>query len=492
MSAPRVAIIGGGLAGLAAALRLAEQGLRVELFEARRTLGGRAASFRDPATGEWIDHCQHVAMACCTNFHDFCRRAGISGEFDRYDTLHFFGPDGRRCDFRASRWLPPPLHLAGALWRQKYLTVGERMGIARALLRLARQRSPHALRADTSGGTPPVQLPLTAGEQAYAAEAAKCPHAERADYTIGHWLRAHGQSQRAIDLFWSVVLVSALGETVDRAAFAPARKVFVDGFMANRAGYQVDVPRRSLRELLDERVAAKLTQLGVIIHRQMPVEHVLGDDKRLCGLRLAAGNEVACDGAIIAVPWRRVWPLVPESLQTTLNNLQATERIASSPISGVHLWFDRAITDLPHAVLVGRLSQWLFRREVGGSHYYQVVISASRDLSALTPEQIISAVRDDLRSVFPAARAAVLHQAKVVTEREAVFSYTPEFTALRPGTQTAIPNLFLAGDYVQTGWPATLESAVRSGYLAAEGVLQQFDQPAKLMVDDLPRGWFIG
>jgi predicted NAD/FAD-dependent oxidoreductase len=216
---------------------------------------------------------------------------------------------------------------------------------------------------------------------------------------------------------------------------------------------------------------------------------LIGDRDGIRALQLAGGREAATDFAIIAVPWRRVWDLIPEELRAPLASLQAADSIQSSPISGVHLWFDRAITDLPHAVLVGRLSQWLFRRDVGSSHYYQVVISASRDLGELSNEQTVAEVLADLRSILPAARDAILRDAKVITEREAVFSYTPELDASRPTTRTAVRNLFLAGDWIQTGWPSTLESAVRSGYLAAESVLQQLGQATNLLSADLPRGW---
>jgi squalene-associated FAD-dependent desaturase len=449
----RVAIVGGGLAGLAAAVRLAEHGLSVEVFEARKALGGRAASYRDPVSGELIDHCQHVAMACCTNFHDFCARSGIADEFDRYDTLHFIGPDSKRSDLRASRWLPAPLHLATSLLRQGYLSWRERVRIGVALVQLART-NPAAVHG-----------------------------------SIGDWLLIHGQSENAIARFWSVVLVSALGETVERAAFAPARKVFVDGFMGHREGYQIDVPRRSLRQLFNERVAQELERRGVIIHRNAPVEVVAESADRLSGIRLSSGAELPFDDVILALPWRRVFALVPPVWQTTLAALDVGEAIGASPITGVHLWFDRPLTALPHAVLVDRLSQWVFRREGAGDHYYQVVISASRDVSQIPQPEFVAAVVAELQATFPAGAQAKLLSSKVVTEREAVFSYGVDTDELRPSQVTAVPHLFGAGDWTQTGWPSTLESAVRSGYLAAEGVLAGYGQSTPLLAADLPRGW---
>lgn len=465
---PPVIIIGGGLAGLAAALRLAEEGLAVELFEARSVLGGRAASYRDPQTGELIDHCQHVGMACCTNFHDFAVRAGIADQFDRLDKLHFFGPDGTRYDMQAAWWLPAPLHLGPSLLAQAYLTWSERLGIARTLWRLAR-------RPQREGASSP---------------------------TIGAWLREQGQTEPAIERFWSVVLVSALGESLDRASLAAAQKVFVDGFLNHRGAYAVDVPRTSLRELFDVAVAAKLASLGVRIQRGASVRELLGDAHGCSSIRGEDGATRDVEDLILATPWRRVGELLSPELATALPELAPLASLAASPISGVHLWFDRDLTPLTHAVLVGRFTQWVFRRErhataapghaqanahASHTHYYQAVISASRDLSAMTAPAIIAAVRADLAAIFPAAREAVLVAHKIVTEREAVFSYRPGLDTLRPRQQTHVPNLFLAGDWTCTGWPSTMESAVRSGYLAAEAVLARRGRSRQLLAPDLPR-----
>ncbi len=181
---PRVAVVGGGLAGLAAAIALSSAGCRVELFEARRSLGGRAASFRDPASGEWVDHCQHVSMGCCTNLADFCRRTEISGLFRHDDTLNFFGPDRRPCRFRAAPLLPAPLHLAPAFLRLRYLSLRDRLAIGRAIWKLMRMRSS------------PNNLD---GHQ---------------EATIGEWLTRQGQSPAAIEQFWSVILVTRPGRAI--------------------------------------------------------------------------------------------------------------------------------------------------------------------------------------------------------------------------------------------------------------------------------------
>jgi squalene-associated FAD-dependent desaturase len=462
-AAKRIAVVGGGLAGLAAAAALSGRGFEIELFEARRTLGGRAGSFRDPASGEWVDHCQHVSMGCCTNLADFCRRTGLADAFRRDRQLYFFGPDGRQYAFAASHWLPAPLHLGPAFMRLGYLTFGERLGVARALWKLA---------------------------GASAADDERQP-------TIGQWLRHQGQSPAAIERFWAVVLISALGEEVERASLAAARKVFVDGFMSAREAYEIEVPLIPLGELYGRRLETWLADRGVKVSLGAAVEQVEGDASRACGVRLADGAHRPFDAVVVALPWRRVREIFSEPILSALPELAGVEQIEAAPITGVHLWFDREITPLPHAVLVGKLSQWIFNRgrrtggESGppGGHYYQVVISASRNLAGRDRDEVLTEIVAELASVWPAAKSATLLHARIVTEQAAVFSVRPGIERLRPSQQTPIANLALAGDWTRTGWPATMEGAVRSGYLAAEAILKSFGQSETLLVADLPRGW---
>jgi len=466
--AKRIAIVGGGLAGLAAAAALSGRGFEIELFEARRQLGGRAASFRDPAGGELVDHCQHVSMGCCTNLADFCRRTGIAGAFRRHRQLYFFGPDGRQYAFGASRWLPAPLHLGPAFLRLGYLTLGERIGVARALVKLAR---------------------------------AKFDDDDERQPTIGDWLRNERQSPAAIERFWAVVLVSALGEEVERASLAAAKKVFVDGFMAAREAYEVEAPQIPLGELYGRRLETWLDEQGVKLWLGAPVEQVtVARDAagawRATGLVLPGGVNRPFDAVIAALPWRRVREVFNKLALSALPELARVDEIEAAPITGVHLWFDREVTKLPHAVLIGKLSQWMFnrgRRDATDSdsrdgHYYQVVISASRDLAGRDRDDVIAQIVSELASIWPAARSAKLLRSRMVTEQTAVFSVRPGLDRLRPPQQTSIANLALAGDWTRTGWPATMEGAVRSGYLAAEAVLKSFGQVERLIVADLPRG----
>lgn len=461
---PAIAVVGGGLGGLAAAVALRQRGCGVELFEQRKQLGGRAASFRDPQTGGLVDHCRHVALGCCTNLADFCRRIAVADGFHRYDRLHFFGPEGTRHDFAPSRWLPAPLHLGPALMRLGYLSFGERAAILRAMLRLANARIEN----------------------------------DRNEETIGAWLRRHGQSDRVIEQFWSVVLVSALSETVDRASLAAAKKVFLDGFLASRGACRLEVPKVPLGEMFDRPAAAWLREHDVAVHLGTRIRRVDGDARRATGVVLPDGSRREFDFVVVAVPWRGVRALFPPPMSATMPALDGLEKLRPAPITAVHLWFDRPITPLPHAVLVGKLSPWLFS---GGehvlpgisepAHYYQLVVSASHELTGRHRTEVLAEVRRDLEAVWPDTRAARLLHWRVIRQPAAVFSPRPGQQRLRPAQQTPIQNLLLAGDWTATGWPATMEGAVRSGYLAAEGILGSSGSDDRVLVPDFPRSRLV-
>lgn len=457
--ASRVVIIGGGLAGEAAAVTLTAEGLPVTLLEGRNRLGGRASSFDDPVTGDRLDNCQHVSMGCCTNLRHFCGLVGTRDEFRPANELTFIGSDGRQNRFRAG-WLPAPLHLWPAFRRLSYLSRADRRELSHGLVDLARTKS-----SDLQG------------------------------QSFQSWLDRHGQSPPVVERFWRLVLVSALSESLDRIDAAMARKVFVDSFLANRHGWRVEVPTAPLDEIFGERVRDWLCTRGGVVLQQSAVAS-LGLAERLIGsVELKDGRSIAGTEFILAVPHFRVGELLPESIRNApcLSRIDALE---SAPISSVHLWFDRAITELPHAVLVDRLSQWMFNRNAlwpqhqrTDEHGYQIVISASRNVEEMGREATIAAVHEEVCSIWPAAREARLLKSRLVTERRAVFSPTPGCDTLRPPQQSPIPNLQLAGDWTQTGWPSTMEGAVRSGFLAAENVLRRLGRPRRILQPDLHVSW---
>lgn len=472
----RVVIVGGGLAGLATAEGLAGRGCAVTLLESRPRWGGRASSFVDATTDEPIDNCQHVALGCCTNFLAFCRRVGIERFFHREDELTFVGVDGRRSRFAAAGW-PAPLHLFPAFARLHFLSWNEKWQLARGLRALA------------------AVDPARGGDESFL-----------------DWLQRHGQPPAVIDRFWHVVLVSALSETLDRIDVGHARKVFVDSFLRNRHGWEVWVPTVSLDALYEsivanwraaETVDCRLRAgVAAVVARQTeschPVEGMeggeAGTDWRATGVRLRTGETIEADHVIVAVPQFAIADLLPEPLRL-LPAVVDAQRLETAPISSVHLWFDRPITPLRHATIVGGLSQWLFNRsairgEANGPAdrgcYYQVVISASREVTARPQSETIDAVVAELTAIWPEARDARLLHSRLVTEHKAVVSMRPGVDRLRSGQATPVAGLSLAGDWTQTGWPGTMEGAVRSGYLAAETVLRRFGREESLLSPDLP------
>ncbi len=418
---------------MAAAWAAAERGFQVELFERAKTLGGRVGSFVEPEIDQPVDYCQHVAMGCCSSFMEFCKNTGIDDCFQRTRTLHFIGPDGDRHDFSPCRWLPAPLHLLPGLMKLSYLSFGERWSIVRALRKLP----------------------------------------ENDDETVGDWLRRRGQSQRAIDRFWSVVLVGALAETVEHASLAAARKVFRDGFLASRGVSDLLLPRRPLGEIFNDRLGERLANRGVKVHLNTPVRRIEGDRQLADAVVAADGQRRKFDYFIAAVPWRNVRPLLADELLSAIPTLENVEKIGPAAITAVHLWFDRPVVPLPHAVLVGRLSQWVFADEQTDStsvQHCQVVISASHRLERRNRDELLNEVRGELQSVWSAVGDAELLRSRIIAQPAAVFSCLPGVDRFRPHQKTPISNFALAGDWTDTGWPATMESAVRSGYRAVNAL----------------------
>ena len=424
-----VIVVGGGLAGLAATVSLAGRGHAVTLLEARPRLGGRASSFTDPATGELVDACQHVSMGCCTAFHGLCETLGVRGLLQPHPKLWFRTADGRESAFAADPW-PAPFHLGRALLGAHYLTATEKLRIAYGIGRLALM-------------PPDADPPLEA------------------------WLLKHFQTRRTIDRFWSVVLVSALNETVANVGLKYARKVFVDGFLRTRDGHTVHVPTVPLGRLYGDELKGWMLRHRVVTRLNCGVREV-----RPGSVTLRDDSVLEADAVILAVPFERVLDLLAPDIRA-LPFFARIGELKPSPITSVHLWLDREILDHPHAVLVDCLGQWVFTRgEVSpGRFYVQVVVSAARELKALGREEIQERIVEELRRVFPKMRGARVLQAKVVTEHTATYGVVPGIDGLRPTQRTPIPGLILAGDYTQTGWPATMEGAVISGQLAANAVV---------------------
>ncbi|MCS7303585.1 MAG: hydroxysqualene dehydroxylase HpnE [Thermoguttaceae bacterium] len=489
-----VGIIGGGLAGLSAAVALAGRGFRVELFESRPHLGGRAGSFWEPTVGRWIDFGQHVLMGCCSQMLRFCQQTGLDQFLCRYRKIYFVDLQGRTYPLKSNRLLPAPLHLAPAFCRFGFLSCRDRLKVLCGLAALFRSRQPLE------------------------------------EMTFGQWLLAQGQTPSAIRRFWTPVVLSALADVPERVALSAARNVFVEGLLGSREAFHLLRPTRPWGHLLDEYLGQWLAQRGVVLHRHRPIRHIDANIHQVRHLVLKDGTWKTFDFYILAVPWRQAAGLLPPALHQAIPQLARATLLEPGAITTWHLWLDRPISQLPQAVIVGGRIQWVFsgldqcgegqpalqrlsygkkectfsasperlkwwaempphqkENSIGSKqgigeflpnkgrdfYYYQVVLSATHALPTTWVPQTIEEVLGELQGVFPAAKGARLLGFRRVKMHEAVFSPQPHVDPIRPSQNTPIENLALAGDWTATGWPATMESAVRSGLQAAKVALER-------------------
>ncbi|HXA79194.1 MAG TPA: hydroxysqualene dehydroxylase HpnE [Candidatus Acidoferrales bacterium] len=456
MPSQNVLVIGGGLAGLASAVALVEAGIEVQLFEKRPHLGGRATSYTLP-DGTEVDNCQHVTLGCCTNLADFYRRAGADGKIRFYDRLYFVDREGRRSTIEASR-LPPPLHMAPSFLFFGALTFADKRAIAKALLAIA-----------WSGGQPEGIESLSMLE----------------------WLKRMKQTPRSIERFWRVVLVSALDEELAQTDAHYGIDVFWKAFLGSRGGCRVGIPSVPLGELY-EGCRQGIERRGGFVKLRSGAREIRIRDGRFAGAVLDDGSEVSADACVVAVPHNALLGLLPKEMGEPGGALEGLRHIRSSPITGVHFWFDRQVMTEPFLTLLDHTTQWVFNKTLlygaaaAGGQYLQLVISASYDLVPRSRQEIIDLCRRELAEILPASRDAQLTKATVIKEVMATFSPEPRVDRYRPAQKSSVKNLFLAGDWTHTGWPSTMEGAVRSGYLAAEAVLAGFGRPQAFLQPDFP------
>jgi squalene-associated FAD-dependent desaturase len=431
----RVAIVGGGLAGLAAAIECADAGATVTLYESRTRLGG--ATFSVERDGRWLDNGQHIALRCCTAYLAFLERLGVEELAPVQPRLRVpVLREGKPAAFISRNGLPAPLHLGSSLCRYGPLTVRERVSAIRAALAL-RKLDPADPALD--------------------------------ERTFGDWLRAHGQSAAAIDALWNLIALPTLNLHADEASLAAAAMVFRTGLLDRNDAADIAVAGVPLQRLHGDAAAAALDQAGARVRLGTPVAAVRGGAGHV-ELQLEDGGEEA-DAVVVAVPHGAVAKLLP----TGTVDEAALERLGASPIVNLHVHYDRRVLEEPFAAGVGTPVQWVFDRTASSGVAEGQLIAVSLSGADADLGEPVAALRERflpaLERLLPAARGAIVLDVTVTREPRATFRAAPGSRRLRPGTRTSVPRLYLAGAWTDTGWPATMEGAVRSGRAAAQAAL---------------------
>jgi len=464
-----VVVVGGGCAGIGAAVRLAGRGVPVTLIETRKRLGGRATSFNDPETGELLDNCQHVVMSGCSNLMDLYRRLGVSRSIQWTSKLYFKAADGT-LDTLLADDLPAPMHMFRPLMAFKGMRLRDKFAIIRGMMAI-------------------MQI----------SKKSRALHGEK---SFGEFLRGIGQPEQTIARFWNVVIVSACNGTVDEVAASYAIMVFQEGFMYNVAAQDMGVSNVPLAELYDPAEEVISQAGGSVLMGTSAESFVFDEDSgQVKYVRTSGGQEIAGDAFISALPFDRLARMCPDPMPRRDDRLTRLDEIKVNPIIGLHLKFKAKhsgpVMQLPHVVLSDSPLQWIFNRGLDftseqyfGAHHLHGVISAADGWVDKSGDEILDMAEAECRKYLsPDIDGAELVYSKVIKEKRATFVPSPGIDALRPSVTGAIDNLMLAGDWTDTGWPATMEGAVRSGYSAAHAAISLIggdDRP--MMAKDIQPG----
>ena len=427
-----VVVIGAGFAGLSAATALAERGIGVTVLEARPGLGGRATAFTDPGTGERVDNGQHVLIGGYHETFRFLRRIGTDSAVHVQDTLAIDVIDrsGRRSHLRCPR-LPAPLHLLGGVMGWDALDWRDRLAALRVL-----------------GTLEPVR-----------------------NESVRQWLARRQQTPRLVELLWEPLAVAALNQSIDAAAAGPFTTVIRRMFSTRRLDSSLALPTRPLDELYATPAATFLAERGGHVRVNAPARIRSG---RALAVRVR-DEELRPRAVICAAPWFALSSILEDRPPALEDVLRAADATAASPIVTVNLWLDRAIGEALFIGLPGRTMQWLFDKRLlfgGNSSHLSLVSSGADGLVGLSNDEVESIALRELHAAVPAARQAAIRRTVVVREKRATFSVAPGQPP-RPPVRTAVPGLFLAGDWIDTGLPATIESAVASGHAAADAAFRE-------------------
>jgi zeta-carotene desaturase len=441
---PDVVVIGAGFAGLSAAVRLARSGARVTVLEARGVLGGRASAYDDGETGDRVDNGQHALLGCYHATFAFLREIGAEDNVALQPALDLPFVDGRGV---ASRLrcpaLPSPAHLLAGVLDWDALGWRDRLGV----LRLA-----------------PV---LIAARRAVARGEPIDDRLARPGETVAQWLRRHGQGPRACEMLWEPLAVAALNQPVEMVAAAPFVRVLAGVFGPDARDGAIALPRTPLDAMYAEPARCAVEAHGGTVRRHA-LARVVVDGERVSHVEVR-GQRLECDAVVAAVPWHGLAALFHGDTGALAPLLAAAAATPPSPIVTVNLWFDREVQAAPMLGLPGRRMQWSFARPSRTGGRLSLVSSGADDILRMPADVVTGAALAEIRDALPEAARATLVASRVVREPRATFSLAPGQPA-RPPVRTAVRGLYLAGDWVDTGLPATIESAVVAGVAAAEAV----------------------
>lgn len=446
-------IVGGGLAGIATALQLADAGQSVTLLETRMRLGGRATSFEDHATDELLDNCQHVLLRCCTNLIDLYDRLGMSHQIEWHKQFYFCDKNGQ-IDPMQGDDLPAPTHLTLSMLNFRSMSWAEKLAISKGMMAL-------------------MKLGPQARKQWH-------------DRSFAHWLKEQNQPAGAIQKFWACVTISALNEQPQNMAADYALQVFQEAFCANESAYHMGLAKVPLVNLYDAAQDAIEKANGQVLLRTSALNFVYENEK-IVGLNIGEGRTLTAENYVSSVPFDRLAKLSTPQMMHDDHRLQHLNEFDVSPIVGIHVWFSRTVMKLPHIALTQSPLHWIFNKGSDGAGWQHLhgVISAADDLMPIERADILKMVVEEMRNVLPDIGTLEPVNHRVIKDKRATFRLAPGIDAIRPSSAGPIKNLMLAGDWTDSGWPATMEGAVRSGYLAAGAILNQGED---LLQPHLPDG----
>ena len=444
-------ILGGGLAGMAAACHLIDKDWQVTLVEKRPYLGGRVFSFTDRETGQVVDNGQHVFLGCCTYYIDFLKKIGTINRAYLQDrtSVQVVRPGGPTGSLSAGR-LPKPLHMLPSFLAYRHLGLWDKLTTVYGLLRLT----------FTDRTSPALQ------EESFA-----------------HWLRRHRQTERSIQNFWDLIVKPCANDHMEDVSAAMGIMIFQEGILKNPQASRIGYAREGLSTIMGEAAKAYLeskgasTITGTSAASLQLTEQGQPDKPQITAVKLSNGNILRADAYVSALPFADLMPLLPSQL--TDNPLFAfLTQLQTAPIVNVYLWYDRPVMEQDFVALVDSPLQWVFNKTAimgqncAQGQYVTVSLSAAFDYIDQPKQAVQEMCTEAMKEAFPRAKSARVTHSLVVKQDKATFRCLPGSQRFRPQARTPIGNLFLAGDWTDTGWPSTMEGAVRSGVYAAQALLQ--------------------